>query len=173
MLSTGFDPARVVFAGDSAGGNLALATLLRIKQSGGPLPACAVLLSPVVDFTLSGRSVFANAKRDPVFGLAALLAMRAEYAPPELFLDPAVSPLYGDFHGLPPLFFQVGSTEMLLDESTRAAEKAHASGVPVTLEIWDRMPHVFQAVATLPQTALATDRIVRFIAVHTGWAIER
>jgi len=173
LLLQGCDPKTIVVAGDSAGGNLALAMLHRIKQSGEPLPACAVLLSPVVDFTLSGRSVFANAKRDPVFGLAALLAMRAVYAPSERFLDPAVSPLYGDFHGLPPLLFQVGSTEMLLDESTRAAEKAHASGVPTELEIWDRLPHVFQAIPSLPQTALATDRIVRFIAAHTGWAIER
>jgi acetyl esterase/lipase len=173
LLLQGSDPKSIVIAGDSAGGNLALATLLRVKLSGEPLPACAVLLSPVVDFTMSGRSVFANAKRDPVFRLVALLAMREQYAPPERFLDPAVSPLYGDFRGLPPLFFQVGSTEMLLDESTRAAAKAHASGVPVTLEIWDRMPHVFQAVASLPQAALATDRIARFIATHTGWQPER
>ena len=173
LLRQGADSKTIVIAGDSAGGNLALATLLRIRQAGEPLPACAVLLSPVVDFTMSGRSVVANAKRDPVFRLDALLAMRAEYAPPERFLDPAVSPLYGDFNGLPPLLFQVGSTEMLLDESTRAAAKAHASGVPVSLEIWDRMPHVFQAIASLPQAALATDRIVRFIAEHARWPIER
>ena len=161
-----------MIAGDSAGANLALATLQRIKAAGEPLPACAVLLAPVVDFTLSGRSLVTNAGCDAMLSLSDLVAFRALYSPPERYLDPAVSPLFGDFQGLPPLLFQAGSHEMAVDESTRAAAKAHASGVKVELEIWDRMPHVFQAIASLPQAAQAAEHVRGFIARHAGWAAE-
>lgn len=167
LLAQGYRADQVVIGGDSAGGNLALATLHRIKAAAEPMPACTVLLSPFVDFTLSGESVVANANRDPVFTLAFATAIRACYAPPERFLDPTVSPLFGDFRNLPPLLFQAGSTEMLLDDAVRAAAKAHAAGVSVELEIWDRMPHVFQAFAALPQARAATRSIVRFIHQHT------
>lgn len=169
LLAQGYRAEQVVIGGDSAGGNLTLATLHRIKAAGEPLPACAVLLSPFVDFTLSGESMATNARRDPIFTPAFALGIRAQYAPPERFLDPAVSPLFGDFRGLPPLLFQVGSTEMLLDDSTRAAAKAQAAGVRVELEIWDRMPHVFQALP-LPQSARADDSIVRFVEDQTARA---
>jgi acetyl esterase/lipase len=169
LLAQGIDPRQVVIAGDSAGGNLALATLHRAKAAGEPLPACAVLLSPVVDFTLSSRSLVDNERRDPMFTLAALLKFRANYAPPERTLDPTLSPLFGDFHGFPPMLLQVGSTEMLLDESVRAAEKAHASGVDVELEIWRNLPHVFQAMPLLPQSGEAIASIARFIGTRAGW----
>jgi monoterpene epsilon-lactone hydrolase len=132
-------------AGDSAGGNLALVTLQRIHSAGEPMPACVVLLSAGVDFTLSSRSMITNEGSDPMFDLAELVAMRGFYAPPERYLDPDVSPLFGNFTGLPPLLFQVGDLEVLLDESTRAAARAHEAGVPVEVEIWESMGHVFQA----------------------------
>jgi monoterpene epsilon-lactone hydrolase len=169
LLAQGTDPRDIVLAGDSAGGNLALATLLRVKAAGLPLPACAVLMSPFVDFTLSATSLITNEARDPIFTLAGGMLLRRLYLSPERFLDPAASPLFGDFTGLPPLLFQVGSTEMLLDESTRAAAKAHASGVTVELEIWRAMPHVFQ-VTTLPQAAAATDSAMRFACAHARWS---
>jgi monoterpene epsilon-lactone hydrolase len=169
LLEQGHDPRQIVLGGDSAGGNLALATLHRIQAAGEPMPACAVLLSPVVDFTMSGRSIIANEKSDPMFALSGLLAMRSLYAVPERFLDPFVSPLFGDFAGFPPLLFQVGAVEVLVDESTRAAARAHAAGVAVELEIWDRMAHVFQAFAALPQSAEAGDSVVRFIRERAGW----
>jgi acetyl esterase/lipase len=169
LLAQGIPASAVVLGGDSAGGNLALALLHRLKADGEPLPVCAVLLSPLVDFTLSSASLVTNERRDPVFTLRAMVSMRQLYAPPERFLDPGVSPLFGDFAGLPPLMFQAGSTEMLLDESLRAAARAHAASVPVEVEVWDRMPHVFAALATLPQSADACASIVRFIARHTGW----
>jgi monoterpene epsilon-lactone hydrolase len=170
LLEQGHDPRNIVLGGDSAGGNLALATLHRIKAAGEPMPACAVLLSPVVDFTVSGRSIIANERSDPMFAISGLLAMRALYATPERFLDPFVSPLFGDFAGFPPLLFQVGGIEVLVDESTRAAARAHAAGVPVEVEIWDKMAHVFQAFAMLPQAAEATDSVVRFIRERAGWS---
>jgi len=169
LLAQGASAKSIVIAGDSAGGNLALVTLQRIKAATEPLPACAVVLSPVVDFTLSGASLLTNERSDPMFTLAGLLAMRSLYARPEHFLDISISPLFGDWRGLPPLLFQAGDIEVLRDESVRAAERARAAGVDVELEIWDRMAHVFQALALLPQSALAAERCVRFIAKHTGW----
>ncbi len=164
-------PAReIVIAGDSAGANLALVTLQRLSARAETPPACAVLLSPGVDFTLSSRSLLTNGSRDPMFSLAGLVALRGYYAQPERYTDPGVSPLFGDFNGLPPLLFQVGGREVLLDESTRAAERAHAAGIPVELEIWERLGHVFQALP-LPQAAAAADHIARFVATHTGWPI--
>src|SRR6266536_1292755 len=170
LLAQGFASRDIVIAGDSAGANLALVTLLRIKAAGEPMPACTVLMSPFVDFTLSGKSLVTNEAHDPIFTLAGGMVLRALYAPPERLLDPSVSLLFGDFTGLPPLLFQVGSTEMLLDESLRASAKAHASGVAVELEIWRKMPHVFQAVTTLPQAAAATDSAIRFVRERAGWA---
>jgi acetyl esterase/lipase len=169
LLAQGCDPRSIVVAGDSAGGNLTLAMLHRIKAAGEPMPACAVLLSPFVDFTLSGASVVTNERRDPMFTLRAATAMRTLYAPAESFVDPSVSPLFGDFTGFPPMLFQVGSTEMLLDDSLRTAARAHAAGVPVEVEIWEKLPHVFQVVRSLPQAAAAIDGIVRFVRAHTGW----
>jgi len=169
LLAQGCDPRSIVVAGDSAGGNLALVTLLQIRDAGEPLPACAVLLSPVVDFTFCGPSLVENEQHDPLFTLGGLLRLRTLYAPPEQFLDPAVSPLFGDFRGLPPLLVQAGTTEMLRDEATRAAAKAYASGVPVELELWEGMPHVFQAMPMLPQAGAATESILRFIRGYTGW----
>ena len=169
LLAQGVAPRDIVLAGDSAGGNLALATMLAAKAAGEPLPSCAVLMSPVVDFTLGGRSIVANEPHDPIFTLKSAIVLRSLYAAPERLLDPAASPLFGDFGGLPPLLFQVGSTEMLLDESTRAAAKAHASGVAVELEIWRAMPHVFQAIAKLPQAEAAMESAVRFVRARTGW----
>jgi acetyl esterase/lipase len=170
LLAAGVAPRDVVIAGDSAGGNLVLVTLHGIKAAGEPMPACAVLLSPFVDFTLSSESLVTNERRDPMFTLAAFVAMRRLYAPPERLVDPAVSPLFGDFAGLPPMLFQVGSTEMLRDDTMRAAAKAHAAGVPVEVEIWDRMPHVFMAMHVLPQAAEAAASIVRFIGARAGWS---
>jgi len=159
----------IVIAGDSAGGNLALVTLQRIRDAGAPAPACGALLSPVVDFTLSSRSLLSRERSDPMFTLGGLMAMRSFYTTPERFLDPGVSPLFGAFGGLPPLLFQAGACEMLLDESLRAAARAADAGVAVELEIWERMAHVFQALP-VPQARAALDRIAAFVARHARWA---
>lgn len=162
-------PAKdVAIAGDSAGGNLVLATLHRLKAEGLALPRCAVLLSPVVDFTLSSPSLLSNAASDPMFTLEKLAALRLLYAAPEQFLEPTLSPLFGDFATFPPLLFQVGEIEMLRDESLRAAARAHAAGVTVEVDVWCDMAHVFQALP-LPQAAIAEARIAAFIEQHAGW----
>lgn len=169
LLEQGFKPKDIVIAGDSAGGNLTMSTLLRLKNESMPMPSCAVLLSPFLDFTLSGRSALVNARRDPFFTPNFAMGIRTHYAPPELYSDPLVSPLLGDFTGLPPMLFQVGSTEMIRDDSVRAAAKANESGIPVQLEVWQSMPHVFQTIGALPQAEVAADRIVAFATKHTGW----
>jgi acetyl esterase/lipase len=169
LLKQGFAPKDIVIAGDSAGGNLVLGTLLRLKAEQTPLPGCAVLLSPFLDFTLSSRSGLTNARKDPVFTSAFAIGVRNHYAPGELHTDPRVSPLLGDFQGLPPMLFQVGSTEMLLDDSVRAVQKAKEAGVPVKLEIWEALPHVFQSIDGLPQTKVAAEQICEFIVQHTDW----
>lgn len=162
------DPQRIVCAGDSAGGTLVLALLHRLKALGEPLPSCAVLLSPVVDFTLSSPSLIANAERDPVFTLKKLISLRCLYAPPERYVEPTLSPLFGDFRGFPPLLFQAGEIEMLRDEAVRAGDRAHQAGVKVQVEIWRHMCHVFQAFP-LPQATLAEARIAEFIEQNTHW----
>ncbi len=169
LLEQGYQAKDIVIAGDSAGGNLALATLQHLKAGNQPLPSCAVLLSPFLDFTLSGESALGNAPHDPIFTLAFAVGIRSFYAPADKHSQPSVSPLFGNFAGLPPLLFQVGSTEMLLDDSVRAAARADAAGVPVRLEVWKRLPHVFQLIAALPQARAAAQGIQSFVNDHTDW----
>jgi monoterpene epsilon-lactone hydrolase len=172
LLEQGTDPNDIVVAGDSAGGNLAMATLQRAKTEGKPLPACAVLLSPFLDFSLSGGSALSNARHDPVFNLPFAIVIRQFYAQPAEYLNPGVSPLFGDFTGLPPLLFQVGSREMLLDDAMRAAALAHRAAVETHVEIWHRLPHVFQIITQMPQARAARESALRFISNHTGWDIR-
>lgn len=170
LLATGIQPGNIVIAGDSAGGNLSLALLHRIKAAGEPMPACTVLLSPFVDFTLSSPSLCTNEFSDPIFTAAGVLAVRSYYADPQQFLEPSLSPVFGDYQDFPPLLFQASDSEMLRDESLRAAERAHAAGVTVRVELWQgQLPHVFQAFAKLPQTRAAVERILCFIRLHAGW----
>ncbi|MEP7181917.1 MAG: alpha/beta hydrolase [Betaproteobacteria bacterium] len=170
LLSAGVDPASVVLAGDSAGGNLALVTLHRARAAGLPLPACAVLLSPALDCTMSSPSMAAHEGRDPMLQLANLLVLRQYYvASPHEYTNPEVSPLFADFRGFPPLFLQVGADEMLRDEAMRAADKAHAAGVDVELELWPGVAHVFQIAGFLPESAHAINNIARFVRLRTKW----
>lgn len=169
-LAQGIDANGVVFLGDSAGGNLALVTLRRALRAGQSLPACAVLLSPAVDCTLESRSIKDNEDLDPMLSLPNLLVLRRRYLPlPTLYTDPDVSPLFADFAGLPPLFLQAGSTEILRDEAVRTAERAHAAGVDVELELWPQTPHAFQMASFLPEAGQAMDQIARFVVARTGW----
>ena len=170
LLERGFDARNIVLAGDSAGGNLALVTLQRLRAERLPLPACAVLLSPALDCTLSSPSLVAYDGRDPMLQLSNLLVLRSHYiGSPHEYTNPEVSPLFADFRGFPPLLLQVGTRELLRDEATRAAEKAHAAGVDVELELWPGVSHVFQLAQFLPESAHAVNNIARFVRMRTGW----
>ena len=157
-------------AGDSAGGNLTFCTMLACKQRGIPLPNAAVPLSAATDLTGSGETFQTRADVDPIIppDPAALSMMETIYCQGNAKLDdPLVSPLFGDLAGLPPLLIQVGDAEVLLSDSTRIAERAEAAGVDVTLEIWDDMPHVWQAFAGfLPEADEAIEHIGQFVRKH-------
>ncbi len=163
LLNQGYEPENIVIAGDSAGGNLVLATLLALRDGGHPLPAAAVMLSALTDLTFSGESRVSNRWRDPMLPNGRSSGMHELYLNGTSPEDPRASPLFGDFSDLPPILGQVGSTEILLDDTTRVAEQARAVGTPFYLEIWNRMPHVWHTNNTLPEAGLAISRIAQFV----------
>jgi acetyl esterase/lipase len=169
MLQNGPDgpgPARSVFVvGDSAGGNLILALLLRCRDEGGVLPDAAVALSPATDLSWSSPSILERAERDPVLRPERIETAVQAYLQRKSSVDnPYVSPLCGDLAGLPPVMLQVGEAEILYDDSVRFAERAEAAGVDVRLDVWPDMPHVFQMFAPyLPQADRALQAIGAFV----------
>ena len=167
LLGQGIRPESIVISGDSAGGGLTAATLLELKKSGDPLPGAAVLLSPWTDLDETGDSMKTRAEVDPMIQVDPAKTMAKLYAGKAALTDPLVSPLYGDYSGLPPILIQVGDAEVLLDDSTRYAERAKAAGVDVTLEVFDEMIHVFQIfAATLPEAQQAIDKIGEWVKQH-------
>lgn len=164
LLSKGFSPDRIAMAGDSAGGGLTVAAMLALKTSGEPLPAAGVCLSPWFDLALRGESLRAKASVDPILRPADLPFTVRCYLGASDPETPTASPLYGDLTDLPPLLVQVGTDEILLDDSRRFAERAREMGVTVQLEIWDDMIHVWQAYARfMPEARSAIVRIGEFL----------
>ncbi len=158
---------QIVVGGDSAGGNLTLALALRLKAEGVALPAALVCLSPATDLAATGGSRVTNAKRDALFVEAMMHTVEPRYFPGGNAQNPYISPLYGDVAGLPPTFFHVGDTEMLLDDSLRMADKMRAAAVPVTIKVWPRVPHVWHLLADLlPEARQAIYEVVAFVHVH-------
>ena len=158
-------PARKTFiGGDSAGGCLALATLLGLKGAGEDLPDAAVTLSAFLDLALTGKSIANRAGSDILFAQSHLKKVAEVYLAGQDPLLPSSSPLYGDLSGLPPILMQVGDAELLLDDSVRFAEKAKKAGVKVTLEVWPEMFHVWQLFGpAFPEAQQAIDRIGEYI----------
>lgn len=144
LLEKGFKPENIVFAGDSAGGGLALAALLKIRDSGLTLPAGAYLLSPWTDLSHSFDSHTSKKETDIFLTLEFLQNMAAMYAGKNDLKNPLISPAFANLHALPPLLIHVGSHEILLDDSLILARNAALADVPVTLKIWPGYPHVFQ-----------------------------
>ncbi|NUS11918.1 MAG: alpha/beta hydrolase [Streptomyces sp.] len=143
LLDDGVPPSRVAVAGDSAGGGLALATLVAARDAGLPLPAAAVVFSPWYDLTLSGASITARAGDDPILSLSAMQRYAADY----LGAAAGEPPVLDDLRGLPPLLVQVGSHEILLDDAVALAARAAADDVPVELAVYAGLTHVFQRFA--------------------------
>ncbi len=165
LLSQGVDPTRIIIGGDSAGGGLALATLVSLRDAGEPLPAVAVLLSPWTDLAGTGESMNTKAQADPLVTGQGLVDMAASYAGGADLTNSLISPLYADLKGLPPMLIQVGTAEMLLDDSARLAARAREAGVEVAYEPWEDMIHVWQFFAwMLPEGQQAIDRIGEYIA---------
>jgi acetyl esterase/lipase len=160
----GISPENITLMGDSAGGGLALATVVALRDAGDILPAAVVLLSPWTDLAGTGNSVTSRAKVDPLLTAEMNSKDACLYAGRNPLSHPLISPLYADLHGLPPMFIQVGSDEILLDDSTRLAARAQAAGVDVTLEIWEGMWHGWHAFAPhLPEATRAMEKVGVFI----------
>ena len=164
LLGQGIAPARIVIAGDSAGGNLALVTAMRARDSGLPLPTALVLLSPVLDATFSGGSMRRNDGLDPLFRASIIGPLASAYVPEELRTHPYVSPLAGDLSGLPPTLALVGSSEILLDDTLRLA----SLGQQVEAQVWHDMPHVFPIMHVLPEAREAIEGIAAFVARYAA-----
>lgn len=165
LLAEGFSPERIVVAGDSAGGGLAISALLAIRDAGLVQPACAWCISPWVDLALTGESMDGKAASDPIIARANLEELAALYLNGANTDTSLASPIHGDLAGLPPLLIQVGSAETLLDDSVRLARRAGAADVRVQLEVWPGMIHVwhlFHPDLTVGQEALA----------QAGWFIQ-
>ena len=164
LLDQAIAPERIVIAGDSAGGGLTVATLLALREARVPLPAGAVCISPWVDLTCSGASYRTMAAADPIVRRAGVEEMARAYlgaTPPR---TPLASPLFADLRGLPPLLIHVGSDEVLLDDAVQLAERAKAAGVDATLEIYDRMIHVWHwFLPMLDEAQTAVEAIGRFV----------
>ena len=173
LLDGGLDPASVCVMGDSAGGNLALVTLLRARDEKLPLPACAIVISPGADLTLNGASFTRNASADPFIPVQALAQLVKQYADADQVTNPYVSPMLGDFTGLPPLQILVGSTEVLLDSSISTAQSSRNAGVDVVLQVWRDMPHVFPIFAYLPEARMAMQTMAGFFDQHTTNTTKR
>lgn len=172
LLAQGARTGQLVIAGDSAGGGLTVATLLALRDRGIGLPAAGVCISPWVDLTGSGESMTTKADVDPMVQRALLQAMAGHYAAGDL-RAPLASPLFAGLRGLPPLLIQVGTSETLLDDSTRLAAKAKAEGVDVTLEQWEEMIHVWHFFAgMLPEARQAIERVGEFVRQRTAAAVS-
>ncbi|HLT35175.1 MAG TPA: alpha/beta hydrolase [Enhygromyxa sp.] len=156
--------ARAILAGDSAGGGLALALTMTLRDTDEILPSALVLLSPWTDLTVSGESVDRLAEHEIMLARPGLELMAARYAGSLARNDPRVSPLFGRFEDFPRTLIQVGGHEVLLDDARRLADRAAAAGVAVTLQVWERQNHVFQATPMLESAASAIAEIAAWIS---------
>jgi len=160
---TGPKPAKATFiAGDSAGGGLTLATLLALRDRSLPLPNGGIPMSAFADLTCASESIYGQTDKELYLHPDSLPKFVELYAPAGKLRDPLVSPVFGDYTGIPPLLIQAGDYEAIRDDSIRVAEKAKADGVDVTLEIWPGQVHVFQ-IRGLPESRQAIQHIAEFI----------
>ncbi len=167
LLGT-YPAGKISLAGDSAGGGLTLATLVSIRDAGLPMPACATPLSPWADLSCSGETMTSKAEEDPMVQRDFTHQLAQLYVPDGKLDQPLASPVNANLGALPPMLIQVGSRETLLDDSRRVAERARAAGVDVSLEIGERMIHVWQIFAArLDEARDAIDRLGAFIRKHS------
>lgn len=168
LLDQGADPAKTVIAGDSAGGGLAVAALVTLRDEKQPLPAAAVCLSPWADLEVTGESMETRAADDPLVQKDAVIKLASAYLGDTDPRNPLASPIYADLHGLPPMLITVGTAETLYDDASRLAQKAESDGVETKLEIGEDLTHVWQFYAALARESKASvESIGEFIRQHT------
>lgn len=168
VLASGTRPQDVVFAGDSAGGGLALATLVAARDQGLPLPAGAVLFSPWTDLSGSGETMKTLAKADVMFNPESLPEAAALYLAGQPATTPLASPLFADLRGLPPVMIHASTHEILLADSTRLHDKLQQAGVRSELHLKAKMPHVWPTMLMLPEARATLKACGAYIARITG-----
>ena len=166
LLSQGVPPGKMVVAGDSAGGGLALATLVYLKDRGVPLPAGAICFSPWTDLAVTGESVRRNSEQCAMFQAQALHRAAKQYLGDVSPFHPLASPIYANLEGLPPLLIHVSDSELLTDDSRRIVEFARVAGVQASLEVYADQPHVWQLFSLLPE---AVDSLQKAAEAIKGW----
>jgi monoterpene epsilon-lactone hydrolase len=167
LLDTGLKGKNIAIVGDSAGGGLSIATSISLRDAGELLPASIDCLSPWTDLEMSGKSIKTHAEIDPMLNLQSLKIMASNYIGDADPRSPLISPIHADLKGISPLLIHVGSDEMLLDDSTRIAEKAKKAGVDITLKIYDQMWHAWHLNARLmPEAKNAIEELSSFIRKH-------
>lgn len=165
LLKGGISAQNILLAGDSAGGNLAITLLMKLRDSGEPLPAAAACLSPVTDLT---KDSIHQGYNDPLLPARAVKFYNRSYVGNNEAHDPLISPIFGDLRGLPPLLLHAGEDEILCEDAIRIEALAKTTGVPVRLEIYPRMWHVWQLFPALPQAQQSLDDIAGFLLSHIG-----
>jgi monoterpene epsilon-lactone hydrolase len=171
LLDDGIAPWDIALAGESAGGGLAVATLVSARDHGLPLPAAALVMSPYVDLTLAGATMETKREADPLLSREALQARIPDYTSGQDAALGLISPIFADLSGLPPLIIQAGSHEVLLDDAVRLARATAAADVQVTLDITPGVPHVFQAYhSILDEATAALDRAGQLLSAHLAGA---
>jgi epsilon-lactone hydrolase len=174
LLDSGIAPSDIVLAGESAGGGLAIATLVNARDQGLPLPAAAFVMSPYADLTLAGTTMETKREVDPLMSREALQARVTDYTAGQDAALGLMSPIFADLSGLPPLIIQAGTHEVLLDDAVRLARQAATADVEVTLDVTAQVPHVFQAYyPMLEEAAAALDRAGHFLSAHLAGAALR
>lgn len=174
LLEVGYEGKDIILAGDSAGGGLALALSMYLRDHQLPVPKCMVLMSPWADLTASGESYAENYEKDPLFGnTRESMIYNGEYVAEHDPKEPYISPIFGDFTGLPPMLFQAGSIEMLLSDTIISAQKAREAGCQVQETIYEGMFHVFQAgMLRMPESEEAWKEVEAFLTAQSAQSIE-
>lgn len=167
LLKNGFAGNNIALAGDSAGGGLAIATSIALRDDGNPTPSSIACISPWTDLTMSGDSIKTHSVIDPMLNLQSMKLMASNYIGDNDPRNPLISPIFANLEAIPSTLIHVGSDEMLLDDAIRMAEKAKSAGVDVTLKIYDKMWHVWHLNARLmPEAKNAVTKFGSFIRQH-------
>ena len=167
LIGNGFSARSIVFAGDGSGGGLAFAGIMAVRNAGLEMPAACVAMSPWVDLTLTGWSILENARKDEFLNWELLFASARHYLQNAKPADMYASPIYGSFHDFPPIMVHAGSQEVLRDDASKIGELAAAAAIPVSVEVYDGMHHVFQAHPNAAEARVSLGRMGQFVRKHT------
>ncbi len=167
LIGRGVPASSIVLAGDGAGGGLAFSCALAIRNAGLAMPAAIAAMSPWADLSLSGWSMLENARSDVALNWELLFVSARHYLKRQSPADPYASPVYASFHDFPPVMVHAGSAEILRDDASRIGDRAAEAGIPVSVEIYDGMQHVFQASPYVPEARISLGRLGAFIKAKT------